>query len=168
MGYAQGTGQQSTQADKECIVEPSLRMSPIDVDRLGNPVDPQLHADLQAYCTQQFGAPINPAFYHKLWCMEAAAPDYREVIGVAGIRMVPDCCTFHVTPPVKSLGREAIRLQHFCRDMGIVRLLNYCSDMGQRGAYGLIYVSPEQQGRWASFLERSRMTPANRYQVIFP
>lgn len=144
-------------------------MAPIDMDGAGKPVDEKLHAAVQVYAERQFGAPLNPAYYTKLWGVEAwkpEDPDYHEVMGVAGIRMVPDCCTFHVTPPTPD--REGIKMQHFARDMMVHRLLCYCSDHGQRGAYGLIYVDPEQQKRWASFLERSRMVPANRYQVVFP
>ena len=144
----------------------NLRMTPIDLDRDGNPRDGKLCAAMQVYAEKEFGHQLSVIFYRRLWVVEAwkeEDPEFSVVMGIAALRETMDCQIFHVTAPTAD--RDGVRLAHQARDLMVFRLHSYLSDIGLRGAQVLIYVSEQAERLWAHFFQKSKITKANRYSI---
>jgi hypothetical protein len=144
----------------------TLRMTPIDVDRDGNPRDEKLGAAVQIFCQKELGEPLVFSYYIRVWALLAVRPDdadYLEVIGVTGIRNTPDCSLFHIVP--LTADKPGLKLAEQARDLAVYRLYSYLEDVGQKGNTVLIFVSESAQRYWRRFLKKIKAEPANRFSL---
>jgi hypothetical protein len=145
----------------------SILILPLDFDANGLPKDRILFDAMQKFCTDEFGRPRDFRGASKTWAVVEVSEQGEgyEVIAGGTLAFAIDCPFFHIKRPADDAADQDFEKARHVRDLLVTRMAAYVQDNTGPNTEVMVFIAPEQQRFWASYLRMLKAKPSNRFIV---